>query len=72
MYYILFIIFTINTVHVLNICLAGRGGTKKKKGLNVMHTEALYANEVEQHDDENRNTSGTNVVRSISFIWTSS
>jgi len=35
-----------------------------------MHTEALYANEVEQHDDENQNTSGTNVVRSISFIWT--
>ncbi|CAD6204846.1 unnamed protein product [Miscanthus lutarioriparius] len=37
---------------------SGRGGTKKKKGLNVMHTEALYANEVEQHDDENQNTSG--------------
>ena len=35
-----------------------------------MHTEALYANEVEQRDDENQNTSGTNVVRSISFIWT--
>ena len=37
-----------------------------------MHTEALYANEVEQHDDENQNTSSTNVVRSISFIWTAS
>ncbi|CAD6213447.1 unnamed protein product [Miscanthus lutarioriparius] len=36
----------------------GRGGRKKKKGLHVMHTEALYANEVEQHDDENQNTSG--------------
>ena len=37
-----------------------------------MHTKALYANEVEQNDDENQNTSGTNVVRSISFIWTAS
>ncbi|CAD6256449.1 unnamed protein product [Miscanthus lutarioriparius] len=35
----------------------GRGGTKKKKALNLMHTEALYANEVEQRDDENQNTS---------------
>jgi hypothetical protein len=33
-----------------------------------MHTEAIYANEVEQPDDENQNTLGTNVVRSISFI----
>ena len=37
-----------------------------------MHSEVLYATEVEQHDDENQNTSGTNVVRSISFIWTAS
>ncbi len=55
---------------IFNICLPGRGGTKKKKGLNLMHTEALYANEVEQSNDENQNTSGTNVVRSILFIWT--
>jgi hypothetical protein len=33
-----------------------------------MHTEAIYADEVEQPDDENLNTLGTNVVRSISFI----
>uniref|UniRef100_A0A0D9WL73 Transposase Tnp1/En/Spm-like domain-containing protein n=1 Tax=Leersia perrieri TaxID=77586 RepID=A0A0D9WL73_9ORYZ len=36
----------------------GSGGTKKKKALNLMHTEALYANEVEQLNDENQNTSG--------------
>ena len=59
-------------ISLFKICLAGRGGTKKKKALNLMHTEALYANEVEEHDDENQNTSGTNVVRSVSFIWTAS
>jgi hypothetical protein len=36
-----------------------------------MHPEELYANEVEQHDDENQNT-GTNVARSLSFIWIAS
>ena len=57
--------------HVIaNTCFAAKGGAKKYKHLNVMHVEELHANEVEQHDDENQNTSGTNVVRSISFIWT--
>jgi hypothetical protein len=57
--------------HVIaNTCFATKGGAKKKKHLNVMHIEALQANEVEQHDDENQNTSGTYVVRSISFVLT--
>lgn len=51
---------------------AGKGGIKKKKHLNVKHTEALYTNEVEEHDDENQNTSGTYVVRSIQFMWAAS
>lgn len=42
----------------------------KKKQINIMHTEALYANEVEQRDDENQNTLGTYIVKSISFILT--
>jgi hypothetical protein len=55
---------------IANTCFAAKGGAKKKKHLNVMHIEALHANEVEQHDDENQNTSGTYVVRSISFVLT--
>jgi hypothetical protein len=56
--YILFIIFAINACSCPLHLFSRKRRYKEKERVksNVMYTEALYANEVEQHDDENQNT----------------